>query len=674
MRINLSLHNKVLFFLLPTFFIVFAIVIGYIVSNARISTLGFVNQIAIESTEKYAAIVKTKIESDFAHQVDYKVIQSNIRELIKSFDIYGNGDAFLISNEGVIVAFSDRNKVGLKFNEEFGEIDTKYGILKNLSLRNKTSYKGKSLLSNENSFITYMPVNIKQTDTPWCFALSIPYSVVNDKIKTMLFRVILISIMGLILFTVLILYMSKSVIIPLSKASNVLMQLSNGEIDENKKLNIKTGDEIEEISDSVNSLIEGLNRTAEFAKTIGQGDLRAEYEKLGDNDDLGNALLDMRQSLVVAEDEDAKRKIEEGKQNWATQGLAKFGDILRQHNVSISDLSFNIMSNLVDYVGAIQGGLFVKNDNNEDDLYFELIGSIAFDRQKQIDSKFKIGESLVGRCAYEKLTIYIEDVPKDYVYVTSGLGESNPRSLLIVPAILNDEVFAIIELVSFTKFEKYQIEFVEKIGETIASTISNSIINQRTNKLLEQSKHQSEELAAQEEEMRQNLEELQATQEEVERLRKEEQEKSKNLIDEIEKHRAALLKILDYIPLKVFLKDSEGRMLIVNKKVLDIHGTTREELIGKNDFDFIEDYNEAKKYWDEEQEIITSGKLSNIIQKELVNNNNFVLDTTKYPFYIEYLDETGILGVQLDITERVKKDEIIKQLEDDIKELKIETK
>jgi len=263
----------------------------------------------------------------------------------------------------------------------------------------------------------------------------------------------------------------------------------------------------------------------------------------------------------------------------------------------------------------------------------------------------------------------MEEVPENYVHVTSGLGESNPRSILLVPAILNDEVYAVIELVSFNKFATYQIEFVEKIGENIASTLSNAKVGNRTNKLLEQSKQQSEELAAQEEEMRQNLEELQATQEEVERLREEEQVKTKKLIQSIEKHRIALLKILDHIPLKVFLKDHEGRMLIVNKKVLTVHNAKMEDLIGKNDFDFIPDHAEAKKQWDAEQNIIKSGVLFHEIHRETINNSGFTLDTTKYPFYIDYLEETGILGVQIDITKEVEKDALIAQLQDEIKKL-----
>jgi PAS domain S-box-containing protein len=582
--------------------------------------------------------------------------------MVKDVKLYGDGYAFLISNGGTLVAFPDEEKIGKLFNDEFAEFDRKHSILKNISTGNSFSFVDVDLISGSESYHTFIPVKLGETDTPWSFAISLPYKAVKAQASRIVKLSVVIGVIGLILLSILVVLIARNITNPLKQTTRVLKKLSLGEIDTTKTLAIKSGDEIEEMAQSVNQLIEGLNRTAEFARTIGKGDLNAGYEKAGENDMLGSSLLEMRQSLKLAEEEEKHRKIEDEKQNWATQGQAKFGDILRQHDQQINELAFNIMSNLVDYVGAIQGGLFIRNDDEQDEIFYELMGSVAYSRQKVMESRFKPGESLVGRCAYEKLTIYLEQVPDSYVHVTSGLGESNPRSIL-VPAILNDEVFGIIELVSFNKFEPYQIAFIEKIGESIASTISNARVNDRTNKLLEQSKQQAEELAAQEEEMRQNLEELQATQEEVARLREEEKIKNQKLMDEVEKNRIALLKILDFVPDKIFLKDNKGKMLIVNKAVLKAHNARPEDLIGKTDFDFISDKQKAQQLFEQEQQIISSGEPLHEVYHETINNSGVVLQSTKYPFFIDYLDITGILGVQVNITDKVEKDKTIEELQ-----------
>lgn len=281
--------------------------------------------------------------------------------------------------------------------------------------------------------------------------------------------------------------------------------------------------EIGAMLQSFHSLGINLRKTASFADEIAQSNFKANFTELGSKDKLGISLLNMRQSLTDMQEHENKRKEEEEQRNWITNGIAKFSDILRTQNESIKEISYTLISNLVDYVGANQGGLFVINNDNDDDIYYEMTGAVAYNRQKLLNNKFAIGDGLVGKCAFEKKPVYMEDVPDDYINITSGLGTANPKSVLLMPAKLNDEVFAIIELASFEKFMPYKIEFIEKLGETIASTISSVKTTIQTQRLLEESKQQSEELSAREEEMRQNLEELQATQEELIRLQKEEE-------------------------------------------------------------------------------------------------------------------------------------------------------
>jgi transcriptional regulator with GAF, ATPase, and Fis domain len=245
----------------------------------------------------------------------------------------------------------------------------------------------------------------------------------------------------------------------------------------------------------------------------------------------------MRNSLLTAEEEEKKRKEAEAIQNWTTNGLAKFGEVLRTYNNTLGELSFQVLSNLLNYVGAIQGVVFIQNDENKKDVFYEVKAAIAWDREKKLTKQIREGEELVGRCVHEKLTIYMIDVPEDYVNITSGLGQANPNCILLVPLIANEVVLGVIEIVGFKPFEKHVIEFVEKIAETVASTISSVKINQRTAQLLEQSRHQSEELASQEEEMRQNMEELQATHEEMQR-------KENNLNTKIEELEASEKRLL----------------------------------------------------------------------------------------------------------------------------------
>ena len=251
-----------------------------------------------------------------------------------------------------------------------------------------------------------------------------------------------------------------------------------------------------------------------FAEELSKGNLNSEYEPEKGNA-LGNIMIELRDNLQHNKQEEMKRKEEDEQRNWTAGGLAKFGEILRNNNNDVNQLAFEVISQLSEYIGAVQGGFFILNDEIAEDSHFELIAHFAYGRKKFSQKRVELSEGLVGRAAYEKNTIYLDEVPEEYIEVTSGLGEANPRVLLIVPLKVNDEIHGVHELSSFHPFADYIIKFVEKVAESIATTISTVKINMRTTKLLADSQEQADRLSQQEEEMRQNMEELQATQEEA---------------------------------------------------------------------------------------------------------------------------------------------------------------
>ena len=322
------------------------------------------------------------------------------------------------------------------------------------------------------------------------------------------------SILGAILLIVgviLAFSISATITKPINYLRAIIDRLGQGDlvkIDKSKMSN----DEIGDMATSLSSMAEGFGKITVFAENIGDGKYDSEFKPLSESDMLGNALLEMRANLKKVAEEDKKR-------NWSTSGLAKFGDILRSYNDNFEKLADEIISNLVKYISANQGALFIieANSANSEEEYMELAACYAWDKKKFLEKKIYKGEGLSGQAWIEGDVIYLTEVPNDYVSITSGLGEANPRSVLIVPLKLNDEIHGVIEMASFKEYEDFEIEFVERIAENIASTISSVKVNERTSKLLEESTMMTEQMRAQEEEMRQNMEELQATQEKIQR-------------------------------------------------------------------------------------------------------------------------------------------------------------
>ena len=88
-----------------------------------------------------------------------------------------------------------------------------------------------------------------------------------------------------------------------------------------------------------------------------------------------NALIEMRNNLQKVAEEDRRR-------NWATEGTAKFGEILRQNNHNVTDLSNSILSHLVKYMKTNQGGLYIIQDDIESEAFMKLEACYAWDKAK----------------------------------------------------------------------------------------------------------------------------------------------------------------------------------------------------------------------------------------------------------------------------------------------------
>lgn len=344
---------------------------------------------------------------------------------------------------------------------------------------------------------------------------------------------------------------------PINKLSFKIKEISTGKlIDE---IDNKGTDEIGQIYNAFNILLRRLKLSTNFANEIGNGNLEINIENVDKDDVLSHALINMKNNLLEARNIETKRQKDEEKRNWATKGHAEFGEILRQHNNDIDKLSITILKNIVKYTDSNQGGLFILNDNDKDNIILNLVASYAYDRQKYNIREIRIGEGLVGTCAIEKQTVYITDVPDNYVNITSGMGGANPKNILIVPLKVEDELFGVIELASFSIYEDYKIEFIERLSESIASSLSSTKTNIVTTELLEQSQQQQEEMVAQEEEMRQNIEEMQATQEDLSIAKKEADYAKNNL---------------DIIPNPVFSIDKEFNITYINKIGAKLAGTS----------------------------------------------------------------------------------------------------
>jgi len=324
----------------------------------------------------------------------------------------------------------------------------------------------------------------------------------------------------------------RGIIVPISYLKKQIDYLSKGGIPETMLK--EGGDEIGNMTKALNRMIEGLKIKEQFAHQIGNENFDAQYSPLSEYDELGNALLLMQKNLKNADLEEQKRRHDDKIRAWSSEGANKMSELIRENHDEIDDFTFKITQSLTQYLAVNQGLIYLIDEAETDEKYLKLASAYAYGKRRMLKNKLLYNEGLIGRCFLEKETIYLNDIPESYVKITSGLGEATPTSLLLVPLKGENEVLGVLELGSFSNFQKYEIEFVERIAEMIGTAVKNIYSNAKTNRLLKESREKSEQLEITEQLNRQNIEAMERDKRMLENQLVQIEEQYKSLISELE--------------------------------------------------------------------------------------------------------------------------------------------
>ncbi|WP_376959801.1 HAMP domain-containing protein [Azospirillum sp. A26] len=280
-------------------------------------------------------------------------------------------------------------------------------------------------------------------------------------------------------------------------------------------------DSTENVNQLAANLTTQVRAIAEVATAVTKGDLTRSItvEAMGEVAALKDNINEMIRNL-------RDTTLKNAEQDWLKTNLAKFTRMLQGERdlVTVSNM---ILSEIAPLVNA-QHGVFYVATRDRDEPLLELVASYALKERKNLSNRFHLKEGLVGQCAYEKKRILLTNVPRDYVAISSGLGEAPPLNIIVLPVLFEDDVKAVIELASFGRFSETHQSFLEQLTESIGIVLNTIAANMRTEGLLKQSQRLTTELQSQQEELKttnERLEQQAASLRKSEELLKAQQEK-----------------------------------------------------------------------------------------------------------------------------------------------------
>jgi HAMP domain-containing protein/signal transduction histidine kinase/CheY-like chemotaxis protein len=294
------------------------------------------------------------------------------------------------------------------------------------------------------------------------------------------------------------------------------------------------------LTENVNQLAQNLTTQvrsiSEVASAVTKGDLTRmiRVEAKGEVEALKDTINQMIANLRAT-------TLRNQEQDWLKSNLAKFTQML-QGQKDLNTVTKRILSELAQVVNAHYGAFYIlKQDDEPATTKLKLFAAYAYKEDKNIPQEFKIGEGLVGQCAFEKERILIKNIPNNYIKVSSGLGKAKPNNLIILPVLFENDVKAVIELASLDEFSETHQDFLSQLTESIGIVLNTIETNTRTEELLAQSQSLASELKVQQDELRRTNDELQdkalllvKQKEEVEAKNKEVEEARRSLEEKAE--------------------------------------------------------------------------------------------------------------------------------------------
>lgn len=191
-------------------------------------------------------------------------------------------------------------------------------------------------------------------------------------------------------------------------------------------------------------------------------------------------------------------------QAWLRTGQTQLAEhLLGQQTMQM--LGRNVLQFFAQYVGSVVAAVYIRDEHGS----LRRVASYGFSREREHEAQVIIaGEGVAGQAIAQNRLLRLDDVPGDYLRLSSGLGEGAARSVLVVPTRNDDEINGLVELGFLRSLSDRDVELLELLAGNIGTAIEAARYRQRLQEVLAETQQLNEELQVQQEELKTANEEL----------------------------------------------------------------------------------------------------------------------------------------------------------------------
>jgi len=583
--------------------------------------------------EQYLKVFTPVFEGDrFIGLLGAYISLESVKEILNKENVYNKSINFILNSENKnIIFFSGKKWISGKNIEKYDGPEK--SIYEDLVF---------SEAENSNYYKVYQNIKLGESETKWELFAYTPKNVFQEDSGTEKISIILTSLFFLLIsFAVILIVINRNFSI-LKEIDFLIQDLQKGKTHKIADTT-KTG-ELGSVYNSIVLVNNYISNVSQICYRIAAGQYDNKIEPKNKEDVLAISVNSIIESIEKHLEQEKEQKKEAEIQLWHRIGRFEIAKVQRLSSQEVETLSFNLIRQLVNYVDATLGGIYILI-NQDNKTVLKNVAAYAYQSRKLLENKtFALGEGLIGTCAAEKTKIFIKKIPENYLQVASGLGSAPPKSLLILPVNNDKDLVAVMEVAFYNQPELYKIEFIEQLTDNIGSWLYAAEKHALTEELLEKSKKQAEELFEKEKLLNSNIEHL----EELREREKENAVKMKGMLDAVNN----TIMTVEYT--------TDGVLLNANKAYLKTMARDIDQIKGVDVGQLVKD---KKKEFLEIMEKVKNGEnVKQLIQRYSGDGSARWLNASYNPYYDENGKITKVLFFAVDVTQdKLEKESLIKE-------------
>ncbi|MCT4596948.1 MAG: methyl-accepting chemotaxis protein [Vallitalea sp.] len=195
----------------------------------------------------------------------------HLQKIIKYLEVFDTGYSSLIANNGVYVAHISDDHIGNDIGTSEERMKVKEAIKKGQEYNILNTISG---YDKKQSYKYYTPIYFGNSGTPWSFSISVPLQDIVKDAKEIRNFILSIAAISIIIILIILFFVLRNIIKPIVKTSDMLLDISQGDGDLTKRLEVYTEDEIGQLAkgfnlfvDKIHGLISEMKNSAELLAT-----------------------------------------------------------------------------------------------------------------------------------------------------------------------------------------------------------------------------------------------------------------------------------------------------------------------------------------------------------------------------------------------------------------------